>query len=72
MTQKIKKTNKDDVSTLNYRIVPFETAQNQPFQFVPIRLAQIPEVLFSKRWTNHQTAQQIRFKKCNKRYTGII
>jgi len=72
MTQKIKKTNKDDVSTLNYRIVPFETAQNQPFQFVPIQLSQFPEVHFSTEWTNYQTAQQIRFKKCNKSYTGII
>lgn len=71
MTKEIKKTNKEVVSTLNYRIVPFETAQNQPFQFVPIQLSQIPEVHFSTGWTNHQTAQQIR-SKCNKSYSGTI
>ncbi len=72
MTKEIKKTNKEVVSILNYRIVPFETTQNQPSKFVTIELAQIPKVHFGTGWTNYQTAQQIRFKKCNKSYTGII
>lgn len=35
-------------------IVPFETAQNQSSEIVPFEMAQIPSVLFSTGWTNHQ------------------
>lgn len=36
------------------QIVPFRMAQMRPFEFVPFGMAQIPEVLFSTGWTNHQ------------------
>lgn len=35
-------------------IVPVETAQIDDAEFVPIQLAQIPNVLFSTGWSNHQ------------------
>ena len=35
------------------QVVPFETAQNGQ-SIVPFQMAQIPEVLFSTGWTNHQ------------------
>ncbi len=35
-------------------IVPFETAQIEEVGFVPIQSAQIPSILFSTGWTNHQ------------------
>lgn len=36
------------------RFVPFEMAQIMPKEFVPTELAQIPSVLFSTGWSNHQ------------------
>jgi predicted nuclease of restriction endonuclease-like (RecB) superfamily len=38
----------------DFSIVPFETAQNQSSEIVPFEMAQIPSVLFSTGWTNHQ------------------
>ncbi len=35
-------------------IVSFQTAQNRNAEFVPFEMAQIPNVLFSTGWTNHQ------------------
>lgn len=35
-------------------IVPFQTAQNQNNVIVPFKMAQIPNILFSTGWTNHQ------------------
>ncbi len=35
-------------------IVPVETAQTKEAEFVPFEMAQIPSVLFSTGWTNHQ------------------
>jgi predicted nuclease of restriction endonuclease-like (RecB) superfamily len=38
----------------NHQIVPIESAQTQTDQFVTIQLSQIPTVLLSTSWSNHQ------------------
>ena len=39
---------------LSTNFVPFQTAQSCPSEFVPFEMAQIPTILFSTGWTNHQ------------------
>lgn len=52
---------KHDTTIPNSLFVPAELAQIMPKEFVPFQMAQIPTIVFSTGWTNHQ----IIMNRCN-------
>lgn len=53
-TTKISELSSCKKSDYNPQLVPIELAQIKPDEFVPFEMAQIPNILFSTGWTNHQ------------------
>jgi hypothetical protein len=54
MQHYLSKSDQRELSDEKKSIVPFEMAQIEGDVIVPIRLAQIPNVLFATGWSNHQ------------------